>query len=605
MEINYEFSISLFLILSIISFIINIIFYIYKSKGHSLNKTKKLIFIILIALILILLTCLPFFITNSSKEIMSSFKDYLIPIILFNLSVAFFSLSIMIFSLSFLEVDIDIIDLEIPSYHNSKRGTIKLGKVLKGKRKKSSFFLSFRDLEKHLFVCGATGTGKSNLIQNFLLNFTKHYNIPFLLVEFKGEYHFLQKKIENLLIIRPGENFSINIFNPEGTLPEVHAERIFDILKSGKFLEESSGSTEYSPQMEKVLVEILTKVCQKKKLQNWKGFYRFCKAYADIYQNEIPMLAQTLISIKNRIRRFSLGSLKALFDTENNIKIKDLFERNILIDLSSIIRLGGEKADALFFLNMILKYLWDRNIARGAYNFKGIKHITIIEDVQYFAPKNLTKQTKLTTYLEDIALLQRGTGECLISVATHPDISEEILANCGGLIVFKTHMQKEFLCELLNLEVEKQDFLSILEEGQCVVRVNSIKRPFLLSVPLIEREYLETSEINKNNDLALTNVKEYGKKDLGRENKKRKLIKTLNKIINHFYKKSTKKLNNCEEKFMVEKQDKQKREEIQPDNLEKHFQDEEINFVNIEIQNDFKELKSFIDELYNLQRKNK
>ncbi|MFX1395093.1 MAG: helicase HerA domain-containing protein [Promethearchaeota archaeon] len=539
---------------------------------------------------------------------MSSFEDYLIPIIIFNLSVTFFSISIMLFSLYFLETDKDIIDLEIPSYHSLKKGTIKLGKCLKQKTKKKSFFLSFRDLEKHIFVCGATGTGKSNFIQNFLLNFTKHYNIPFLLVEFKGEYHFLQKKIENLLIIRPGENFSINIFNPEGILPEVHAERIFDILKSGKFLEETSA--EYSPQMEKVLVEILTKVCQKKKLQNWKGFYRFCNAYADIYQNEIPMLSQTLISIRNRIRRFSLGSLKALFDTENEIKIKDLFEKNVLIDLSSIIRLGGEKSDALFFLNMILKYLWDRNITHGAYNFKGIKHITIIEDVQYFAPKNLTKQTKLTTYLEDIALLQRGTGECLISIATHPDISEEILANCGGLIVFKTHMQKEFLCELLNLDVEKQDYLSILEEGQCIIRVNSIKRPFLLSVPFIEREYLEVSEINKYNDLALTSVKNNWKKDLKRINKKKKFFKVLSKLIKNFSKRSK---NNYNEKLKLEKQDQQKIKKIQLNNLENHIQENVTSFINYNIENEkeidydqkFIELRDFINELYSKREKTK
>ena len=612
MEINYGFCITLFLILSIISFIINIIFYIYKRKGYSLLKTQKLIIIILIISTIFLFAALPFFTTNSSNVILNSFNDYIILIILFNLSVAFFSISIMLFSLPFLVADENIVNLEIPSCQGSKKGMIKLGRCMKGRKKKNSFFLSIKDLEKHIFVCGATGTGKSNFIQNFLLNFTERYNIPFLLVEFKGEYHFLQKKIENLLIIRPGENFSINIFNPEGTIPEVHAERIFDILKSGKFLDESESS-QFSPQMQKVLVEILTKVCQNKKLQNWKGFYRFCKAYSDIYQNEIPMLSQTLISIRNRIRRFSLGSLKALFDTENKIRVHDLFERNILIDLSSIIRLGGEKADALFFLNMILKYLWDRNITHGAYNFKGIKHITIIEDVQYFAPKDLTRQTKLTTYLEDIALLQRGTGECLISVATHPDISKEILANCGGLIVFKTHMQKEFLCELLNLEVEKQDYLSILEEGQCIVRVNSIKKPFLLSVPLIEREYLDTSEINKNNALALTNVKEYGEKKVGREEKKRKLIKALSKIIKHFYKSSNKKFNNYKEKFMLEKQDQQKRKEIQSDNLENHFQEEEFNFVNYEIQNEieiendekFIELRDFINELYSKQEKTK
>ena len=146
-------------------------------------------------------------------------------------------------------------------------------------------------------------------------------------------------------------------------------------------------------------------------------------------EKKIPMVHQTLISIQNRIRRFSIGPIKAVFAKRYKLKIRDLFDKNILIDLSSIIRLGGEKEDALFFLNMILKYLWDKNLTFRAYNFKGIKHITIVEDAQYFAPKDKSSQTKISSYLEDIALLQRGTGECLISIATRPNVSAEILAN--------------------------------------------------------------------------------------------------------------------------------------------------------------------------------
>ena len=79
----------------------------------------------------------------------------------------------------------------------------------------------------------------------------------------------------------------------------------------------------------------------------------------------------------------------------------------------------------------------DRNLTRGAIKYDGINHITIIEDAQYFAPQGLTKKSKLTSYLEDIALLQRGTGECLITIATRPNISKEILANNGVVITFK------------------------------------------------------------------------------------------------------------------------------------------------------------------------
>lgn len=308
-----------------------------------------------------------------------------------------------------------------------------------------------------------------------------------------------------MLIIRPGENFSLNIFSPEGDNPEIHAERLFDILKSGRFLD---AQAEFSPQMERVLVDILTIVCNNPKIQSWKGFFGQCDKYLEDQRQKIPMVHQSLISIQNRIRRFAVGPLKKVFATRHRLKIKELLDKNILIDLSSLIRLGGEKEDALFFLNMVLKYLWDKNLTYGAYHFKGIKHVTIVEDAQYFAPKDLTSQTKLTSYLEDIALLQRGTGECLISIATRPQVSEEILANCGVLISFKNHMQRSFLCELLNLEEENQDYLSILEEGQCIARVNSVKRPFLLWVPYIERHWIKRGDVNRKNNMILKNLKQ-------------------------------------------------------------------------------------------------
>ncbi|MFX0004066.1 MAG: ATP-binding protein [Promethearchaeota archaeon] len=458
---------------------------------------------ILISAAIFFITNIPFFLNNNSEFFIDKEPDFFIPTILFNLANILYSASIILFLLSILQTDANIIELEIPSELSNKNGDIPIGRVLKGKAKKQKFYLALKDLEKHMFICGATGTGKSNFLQNFLINFTRIYKIPFFLVEFKGEYHFLQKKIEDVLILWPGENFSINIFNPGEVNPIIHAERIFDILKSGKFLEENS---EYTPQMEKVLVEILVKVCESKDFQNWKGFEYFCQEYLKKNKTQIPMLSQTLISIKNRIRRFSIGPLRNLFENRNEIEINDLFKKNVLLDLSSIIRLGGEKEDALFFLNMILKYLWDKNLTKGAYDFKGIQHITIIEDAQYFAPQDLMKKSKLTTYLEDIALLQRGTGECLITLATRPNISKEILANNGVVLTFKNHIEKEIMCDLLNIDIENRNFLSILEEGQCIIRTNSIKEPFLLSIPFIKHESLKVSEIMQNNNFILNKV---------------------------------------------------------------------------------------------------
>ena len=90
------------------------------------------------------------------------------------------------------------------------------------------------------------------------------------------------------------------------------------------------------------------------------------------------MLHQTLISIQNRIRRFSVRPLRKIFAARYNVNIKNLLDKNVIIDLSTIIKLRGEKEEALFFLNMILKYLWDENLTRGSYNFTGIEPILLL-----------------------------------------------------------------------------------------------------------------------------------------------------------------------------------------------------------------------------------
>ena len=578
--------------LSTLSLVINTIFYLHKETSYGLLRNKLLIFFFLFASTIFLIINLPYFTENDSNLFLEINHDVVIPTILFNLSNMFYAISVILNLLVFFQDDESIISLGIPSRISSKSGRIAIGRVLKGKFRRQKFNLSFKDLEKHMFICGATGTGKSNFLQNFLMNFTKTCKIPFFLVEFKGEYHFLQKKIEDFLIFRPGENFSINIFNPETTNPIIHAERIFDILKSGKLLDDSS---EFSPQMEKVLVEILTETCKNEQHQNWEGFDYFCEKFLNENKRNIPMLSQTLISIKNRIRRFSKGPLKALFEENNNINIQELFKRRILLDLSSIIRLGGEKEDALFFLNMILKHLWDKNLMNGAFNFKGIKHLTIIEDAQYFAPQDLVKKNKLTSYLEDIALLQRGTGECLITLATRPDISKEILANNGIVLTFKNHLEKDIMCDLLNLNAENRHYLSILEEGQCIIRVNSIKEPFLLKVPYIKNESLHFSEIEKNNKLILE--KDKIEQELFLKNKKNS--------ISFYFKKWVNKIKG----FLLENLDNKKKSQknnIMEPLLEDHQLNGQVRAIGSSSKSDlekksYENLKSYITKLYKMQ----
>ncbi len=528
------------LLLSLTLSIFTIIYYILKyilikknlrEKGSKVNYLK--FFIIFLFFISFSLNSFVLYLNRNNKNLFYY-------VIMFS-SILMLILSFRIFYSSY-KLENYSIGMDYPSHWRNK-GTIKLGKIFWKNKQKHSFYLHLEDLTQHMFITGLTGSGKSNFLQSFLLEFRKkHKDIPFLITEFKGEYHHLQTKIKDMLILKPGKNFSINIFDPEGSNPAIHAERVFKIFESGGLLE----NIDYSPQMQRIFIEILNSIIKEPKYRNWSSFEEVTKQYLN--KTKDITFKNSIIAIQNRIRRYYIGPLKNIFDKDSGYSVRELFNHKILLDLNSIIKLGGEKEDALFFLNMILKYLWDRNIELGSKNYKGIRHITIIEDAQYYAPQDLLKRTKLTSYLEDIALLLRGTGECLISLATRPNISKEILNNAGVLICFQIHMQKEFMQELLNLEEYQVKYLSELKRGQCIVRVNSIEKPFLLQTSYIKRHWLTNKEIDFNNqkiieeknDEISKNIKikrEYNKKKekksvtIGKEVEKTEFMENKHKEI--------------------------------------------------------------------------
>ncbi|GAJ16001.1 unnamed protein product [marine sediment metagenome] len=181
-------------------------------------------------------------------------------------------------------------------------------------------------------------------------------------------------------------------------------------------------------------------------------------------------------------------------------------------------------------------------------------------------------------------------------------------------------MEKEFLSKLLNLDGENEDYLSILEEGQCLVRVNSIKRPFLLSVPLIQRKWLENSEINRNNDLIMEKLDKLTSENEKNKNKSyRVFLKDSIKTIKNILKKSSGILLKMKEKFEQKQESKDSNihsnilEEIEDFELLQYETENNLNHNNINKQNlnieqkdnSLDKFEEFINKLYVEQQKKK
>lgn len=367
--------------------------------------------------------------------------------------------------------------LNSPPLDVCQYGTIHIGKLFSPSGfEPREFNISLNDFKRHVFICGSTGTGKTFLLFNILLEIERQFKkIKYLLFDFKGEYKYIKERGSELTVLVPGKNFGVNFFVPIVDDPQLHAERIFSSLRDCQFLNDFG---DYSPQMERSLIDILVIVASNPRLQSYEGFVEACTHYLTYNENRIPYLAQTLVGIQNRLRRFFVGPLRAIYDFQNAGAIEQAFKKNCVIDLRNIFTLGGGKEDISFFVNMVFNYLWAENLRRGP--SQDIKHITIIDDAQFLAP--IQDPRARTNVLEDSALLLRGTGEILFILATRPAISENILANTGTVFSFQVAYDQPVMGRVIGLNEENIEILGKLPPKNCVVKLTRYPFPFLLTV---------------------------------------------------------------------------------------------------------------------------
>ncbi|MHA1847211.1 MAG: ATP-binding protein [Promethearchaeota archaeon] len=358
-------------------------------------------------------------------------------------------------------------------------GLINIGTLISAEADGKDFFLSIEDLKKHAFICGSTGSGKTIFTQNLIEEIiNKHPEIPLLLIEIKGEYKYLEKQHPDIRVLEPGSNFSLNLFNSIID-PKIHAERVFDIIKSSYNI---LNANEFSPQMEKILVELIQKTSSNlnPKNRNFTQFFKDAKEYLKEKRGKIPYIESSWIGIENRIRRLTTGPLEKVFnDPSAEINFEDIFNERVIVNLSSVIKFGGTKHDIFFIANLLFKMIWDYNITKGPST--GIRHITIVEDAQYFN-KKARQDPNDSSYFEDMALILRGTGEALITISTRPDLSNDILSNCGLIVCFQNRLPEDIkkLQGILHLSGNQSNSLEILPEHLSLVKIMAYPFPFLL-----------------------------------------------------------------------------------------------------------------------------
>ena len=392
---------------------------------------------------------------------------------------------------------IDIPEFEIPPEKRTSGG-ISVGKILLYDQEMYPLRLTIEDFRLNTFICGLIGMGKSRLAMNILKQLTeKHQNINWICLDWKGEYGYLINEIKSheIVVLIPGSDIApikLNMFDPQNSNSDEHARKLFAIIRE-VFKSEFNRQSDLSSQMESVCKEVIRYVVKNPKLRNLDAFIQELKNYARNNMAKNRTIMMTVTALINRFDKFRHGVLKDVLDVKkSNINFDNLMEKKVIIDLNHLLTAGGAKEDVRLLLNLILKYIIDKALGRGITDT--LKHIVVIEDSQFLIPSVL-REVPETSLVEDIPLLLRGVGESLITIATRPEISSDIIANSGVKITFKSPYDSQKIARYQNLSESQERYLRIMQKREAIVTLPNFQFPFRIFTDYFEYQKVEDQDI--------------------------------------------------------------------------------------------------------------
>lgn len=300
----------------------------------------------------------------------------------------------------------------VSSYDDSEKSrTITLGNIYNmHAEEKLPVELDVDSLSSHVFITGSTGSGKSNTVYQ-LLDSLKQSEVKFLVVEpAKGEYKnvFGQNETDEL-------HCNVHVY---GTNPDISSLlRINpfsfpngneDPLKNIHILEHLDRLIEIfnvcwpmyaaMPAVLKEAVEKSYEDCGWNLTESTNEYGKdFYPTFADVTRNIRTIIDSSEYdkdnkgaykgSLITRLKSLTNG-INGLIFTTDEISSKDLFDENVIVDLS---RVGSSETKSLIMGLLVLK-LQEYRMTSGVMNSR-LRHVTVLEEAHNLLKRTSTEQS--------------------------------------------------------------------------------------------------------------------------------------------------------------------------------------------------------------------
>ncbi len=366
------------------------------------------------------------------------------------------------------------------------------------------FVIPYSQLNRHAFVCGMTGSGKTTTVRSLLDALGE--DIPFMVVEpVKGEYRALQSTKKNVEVYNmeagESEQFRMNPFwFPRGGRLQYHIDSLRTII---------SSSFELSAAMPNILEQCLTNVYIKlgwniatsknifqDKLPEERLYPTFSMLCSEIehYLEKADFGPELKSNYKgallSRLQSFTNGAKGMLLDCS----VKPRFQQWIDNKTSCVIELDAlaDDADKAIVMGVILSQYFQCIKVRGA-EAKRLKHVIVLEEAHHlFKNTEASSQSvgdvsrrHLVEMLSNVLAEIRAYGEGIFIVDQSPtSVSPQVIKNTAVKIIHRIDYETDLSILQHTLLLDDADFYApaSLACGRALIRYGSMHRPVHASI---------------------------------------------------------------------------------------------------------------------------
>lgn len=363
-------------------------------------------------------------------------------------------------------------------------GSVILGDYLNQYTKKAAgpAGIPFDLLNRHTFVTGTNGSGKTNSVMKIIHEVAKRVD-GVLVFDVKREYRSLAKTLNADVY---GFSNDANLFTHNILKPECEPERwvkefahIFAQVIS-KYVP-ASGTGD-------IVADELDRMYRERGVYDGGTNYPHIGDLLDALEKRKASGSREgnwLASGLRVLRSLRIGATRDAFFVREGVSLKRLLEGAVVLELEGI----GDPMATNLLISVLLQKI--RHSIEGEHQ-NSVKHLLVVEEAQ----RIMAKGNEVTSVLTETCREIRAFGVGLVFVTQVPsEFSKDAIANVNTILVHKlVHPEdKRFAANLLGLPDDARDLIEHLPVGRAFVRANGL---ILAQVQEVPRPTVRDNELS-------------------------------------------------------------------------------------------------------------